>query len=59
MIPQLLIGVGAIALTFEIVSGAAAAGAGYGLGRKYGRKLCESMDKVEASMVDAVSKFRQ
>ena len=59
MIPQLLIGVGAVALTFEIVAGAAAAGAGYGLGRKYGRKLCETMDKVEASMVDTVSKFRQ
>ena len=45
MIPQLLVGVGAVALTFEIVW-PAAAGAGYGLGRKYGRKLCEAMDKV-------------
>ena len=59
MIPQLFIGVGAVALTFEIVSGAAAAGAGYGLGRKYGRKLCEGMDKVESSMADTVRKFRQ
>ena len=59
MIPQLLIGVGAVALTFEIVSGAAAAGAGYGLGRKYGRKICEGMDKIESSMADTVRKFRQ
>ncbi len=59
MIPQLLLGVGAVALTFEIVSGAAAAGAGYGLGRKYGRKLCEGMDKIESSMADTVRKFRQ
>ena len=59
MIPQLLVGVGAVALTVEIVSGAAAAGAGYGLGRKYGRKLCEAMDKVESSMVSTVTKFRQ
>jgi len=44
MIPQLLLGVGAVALTFEIVSGAAAAGAGYGMGRKFGRKLCEGLD---------------
>lgn len=59
MIPQLLIGVGAVAFTLELVSGAAAAGTGYGLGRKYGRKLCEAMDKVESSMVSTVSKFRQ
>tara|TARA_B100000927_G_C16199419_1_gene362889 strand:- start:245 stop:424 length:180 start_codon:yes stop_codon:yes gene_type:complete len=59
MIPQLLIGVGAVALTFEIVSGAAAAGAGYGLGRKYGRKLCDGLDKIESSVADSVRKFRQ
>ena len=59
MIPQLLLGVGAVALTFEIVSSAAAAGAGYGIGRKYGRKLCEGMDKIESSMADTVRKFRQ
>ena len=59
MIPQLLLGVGAVALTFEIVSGAAAAGAGYGIGRKYGRKLCEGMDRIESSMAETVRKFRQ
>ena len=59
MIPQLLLGVGAVALTFEIVSGAAAAGAGYGIGRKYGRKLCEGMDRIESTMADTVRKFRQ
>lgn len=59
MIPQLLLGVGAVALTFEIVSGAAAAGAGYGIGRKYGRKLCESLDQVESSMMNAVGNLRK
>jgi hypothetical protein len=59
MIPQLLIGAGVVALTFELVSGAAAAGAGYGVGRKYGRRLCEAMDKVESSVTGTVSKFRQ
>ena len=59
MIPQVLIGVGAMALTFEIVSGAAAAGAGYGIGRKFGRKLCEGLDQVESSMMNTVQKFRQ
>jgi len=59
MIPQLLLGVGAVALTLEIVSGAAAAGAGYGIGRKYGRKLCESLDQVESSMMNAVGNLRK
>ena len=46
MIPQLIAGVGLATITFELISGAAAAGAGYGIGRKYGRKLCVAMDKV-------------
>ena len=58
MIPQLLIGIGAVALTFEVVSGAAAAGSGYGLGRKYGRKLCEVLDKVESTVISSIDKFR-
>jgi hypothetical protein len=59
MIPQLLIGVGVAALTIEVVSGAAAAGAGYGLGRKYGRKLCEAMDQFENTVTDTVGKLRK
>jgi hypothetical protein len=59
MIPQLLIGVGVAAITIEVISGAAAAGAGYGLGRKYGRKLCEAMDNFENAVSDTVGKLRK
>ena len=59
MIPQLLFGVGAVALTFEIVSGAAAAGAGYGLGRKYGRILCKKLDQVESALATSIEKMRK
>ncbi|RJU91580.1 MAG: hypothetical protein DWC07_00365 [Candidatus Poseidoniales archaeon] len=59
MIPQLLLGIGAVVVTIEVVSGAAAAGAGYGMGRKFGRKLCESLDQVESSMMNAVGNLRK
>ena len=58
MIPQFLVGFGVVALTFEVVSGAAAAGSGYGLGRKYGRKLCNALDQVESTVVSSIDKFR-
>ena len=59
MIPQLLLGIGAVAVTIELVGGAAAAGAGYGMGRKFGRKLCESLDHVESTMMNAVENLRK
>lgn len=58
MIPQLIAGIGLVTITFELISGAAAAGTGYGLGRKYGRKLCNAMDKVESTVVTSIDKFR-
>ena len=58
MIPQLIAGIGLVTLTLEFVSGAAAAGTGYGLGRKYGRKICESLDKVESTLISSIDKFR-
>ena len=58
MIPQLIAGTFAVVLTFELVSGAAAAGAGYGMGRKYGRKLCQKMDQVESTIASSFDKFR-
>jgi hypothetical protein len=59
VIPQLLIGVGFAAITLEVVSGAAAAGAGYGLGRKYGRKLCIAMDSIEKNVSETLGKLRK
>jgi len=58
MIPQLIAGIGLITITLELVSGAAAGGAGYGLGRKYGRKLCTAMDHVESTVTTSIDKFR-
>lgn len=58
MIPQLIAGIGLVTITFELVSGAAAAGTGYGLGRKYGRKLCQSLDQVESTVITSIDKFR-
>jgi len=58
MIPQFVLGFALVAGTLEIVSSAAAAGTGYGLGRKYGRKLCNTMDKVESTIATSLDKFR-
>lgn len=58
MIPALVFGFGVAALTIDLLSGAAAAGAGYGLGRKYGRKLCEAMDGVESKVTQAYQNLK-
>lgn len=50
MIPALMAGVGLFAVTFEIIGAAAVAGATYGYGRKMGRKMCQSFDRVEESI---------
>ena len=58
MIPQLILGFAMVSITLEVVSGAAAAGTGYGIGRKYGRKLCNTMDQVESTVAASLDKFR-
>ncbi len=58
MIPQLIAGIGLVTITLEFVSGDATAGAGYGLGRKYGRKLCTAMDQIESTVISSIDKFR-
>ncbi|MEJ6562351.1 MAG: hypothetical protein QNL85_01410 [Euryarchaeota archaeon] len=58
MIPALVVGFGVAALTIDLLSGAAAAGAGYGIGRKYGRKLCQAMDGVESKVTQAYQTFK-
>jgi hypothetical protein len=58
MIPQIIAGTFAVAFTLELVGSAAAAGAGYGLGRKYGRKLCNAIDHVESTITNSLDKFK-
>jgi len=50
MIPLIVGGFAVAAFTLEIMSGAAAAGAGYGIGRKYGRKICEAVDNIDLNV---------
>ena len=50
MIPLIVGGFAIAAFTLEIMSGAAAAGTGYGMGRKYGRKICEAVDSVDINV---------
>jgi hypothetical protein len=42
------VGIGIIAGEYLIIGGSL--GTGYGLGRKYGRKFCQSMDQVESKI---------
>ena len=58
MMPQFVVGIALLAGTLEVVSSAAAAGSGYGLGRKYGRKLCNAMDQVESTIATSLNKFK-
>ena len=50
MIPVIVGGFAVAAFTLEIMSGAAAAGAGYGMGRKYGRKICEAVVNIDLNV---------
>jgi len=58
MIPALVVGFGITAFTVEILSGAAAAGTGYGMGRKYGRIICEKLDHAETIVKASIDKFK-
>ena len=51
MIPAIMLGAGLFAVSFEVVGGAAVAGASYGYGRKMGRKICQAFDRVEENIV--------
>ena len=55
MIPVLIGGLAIASLTFNVMSGSAA-GAGYGIGRKYGRKICEALDGIDTSMKNMLKK---
>lgn len=52
MIPAIVAGVGLFAVAFEVIGGAAVAGASYGYGRKMGRKICQAFDRVEENIVN-------
>ena len=56
MIPVIVGGLAVAAVTLEVMTGAAAAGAGYGIGRKYGRKNCEALDGIDTSMKNMLKK---
>ena len=56
MIPMMIGAVGVVVTTINAVGIGATAGMGYGLGRKYGRKICEFAENVEARLTGLISK---
>ena len=50
MIPLIGGAIGLIAATVNAVGIGATAGMGYGIGRKYGRKMCEFADNIEGRL---------
>lgn len=50
MIPLIGGAIGIFAATVHAVGVGATAGMGYGLGRKYGRKMCEFADNIEGRL---------
>ena len=50
MIPLIGVAIGLVAATVNAVGIGATAGMGYGLGRKYGRKMCEFADNIEGRL---------
>jgi len=56
MIPVIGSVISLFATTVNAVSIGATAGMGYGLGRKYGRKICEFADNMEGRMVNLIAK---
>ena len=55
MIPLIGATIGIFAATVNAVGLGATAGMGYGLGRKYGRKMCEFAETMESRMVNLIS----
>ena len=58
MIPIVVGALGVGMFTLNIMSSAATAGAGMALGRKYGRKICETLDQVESKVITSINNFR-
>ncbi|MBA87642.1 MAG: hypothetical protein CMB16_00040 [Euryarchaeota archaeon] len=56
MIPMIIGAVGVVVTTINAVGIGATAGMGYGLGRKYGRKICELAENAEARLTGLISK---
>ncbi len=55
MLPALVGGsIGVIVASAEVLMIAGTAGMGYGLGRKYGRKACNFLDRVEDRIVSGM-----
>ena len=52
MIPAIILGAGLFAVSSRVIGGAAVAGASYGYGRKMGRKICQTFDRVEENIVN-------
>ena len=55
MIPLIGGVIGLFAATVNAVGIGATAGMGYGLGRKYGRKMCEYAESMESRMVNLIT----
>ena len=55
MIPLIGATIGIFAATVNAVGIGATAGMGYGLGRKYGRKMCEFAETMESRMVNLIT----
>ena len=55
MIPLIGGVIGLFAATVNAVGIGSTAGMGYGLGRKYGRKLCEFAETMESRMVNLIT----
>lgn len=52
MMPLISSAVSLLSTTVNVVGIAGAAGMGYGLGRKYGRKICEFADGLEGRITN-------
>ena len=55
MIPLIGGAIGLLAATVNAVGIGATAGMGYGLGRKYGRKMCEFAETMESRMINLIT----
>ena len=55
MLPALIGGsIGIVIASAEVLMLAGTAGMGYGLGRKYGRRACQVLDRVEERVFDSL-----